>query len=166
LHELRLERAAFFSVQLATRAIHRAFEPLAVERLEQVIHRVHVEGLERVLIVGRHEHHGRHPVGTHRLNHIKPGAPRHLDVEKHEIRLLADDRLHRLIAVRRLANHLHAHLVSEQRPHAFAGKRFVITDEGADRGASAGGRRGDHGQIRRERRPDRRLRLFSFGTEK
>ena len=42
------------------------------------------EGGDGVLVVGRHEHHRRHPLDSHRANHVEAVHLRHLDVEERQ----------------------------------------------------------------------------------
>ena len=59
------------ALELLARARERLPEPLAIERLEQVVERVHVERAQRVAIVGGDEDHERHPVGADRVDHVE-----------------------------------------------------------------------------------------------
>ena len=80
----------------------RSRETLVVEWLEQVVHRRHVEGSQRVLVVGGHEDGGRHLVGADRLHHAETVQLRHLHVEEDGVGLPFIDQSRRRAAVGRL----------------------------------------------------------------
>src|SRR5262245_40320344 len=79
-------------------------EAVRGHRLQQVVDRVHLEGLERVLVEGGDEDDRLLP--PDQLEHLEPRELRHLDVEEHEVGLQLRDRLHRLEAVAALPHEL------------------------------------------------------------
>ena len=93
------EVAGFLAFDLPPRALQGVGEALAIERLEDVVERAHLEGLERVLIVGGHEDHERHALAADRLDDLEAVHVRHLDVEKHQLRRMILDGRHGLLAV-------------------------------------------------------------------
>ena len=86
------EVAGLVAFDLLARALQRLAEPLAVERLQQVVERAHLERPQRVLIVRGDEDHERHALAADRLDHLEPVHLRHLDVEEHQIRRVIHDR--------------------------------------------------------------------------
>src|SRR5215212_4426908 len=73
------------------RAGEGVVEPLSLERLEQIVERVDLEGAQRVLVEGGHEHHRGHPLGAHFGDHPEAVEVGHLDVEKDQVRLSCED---------------------------------------------------------------------------
>ena len=133
-------------LDVAARATQRGVEAFRIERLQQVIHGVHVERLDRVLVVGGDKHHRRHPFGADLSNDLEAGQARHLDVEEDERGLEVEDRAHRGGAVLRVTHDLDAGPVRQQEPDTFPRERFVVDDEDAERlcgghGHHAGSRR-------------------------
>ena len=124
--------AGLLAVDLAADALERALEALAVERLQQVVERLDLEGAQRVLIVGGHEHDRRHALGADRLNHLEAVELRHVHVEEHEIGRLGEDGLDGFDAVPGFADHLDVRFRTEQRFHPLARERLVVDDERAD----------------------------------
>jgi hypothetical protein len=93
-------------------------KPVPVHRLEQIIDRVDLEGLEREPIVGGHEHHRRHRLGPHLPAHPESVEARHLDVEEHQVGPIPADELDRLPAVGGLADHGEPGFLFQQLPQA------------------------------------------------
>ena len=87
-------------------ADERFVKSLAVERLEQVVERVDVEGAQRVVIEGRDEDDERHARGADGLDDFESAGARHLDVEKHQVRLQPADRVDGVGARRALRDEL------------------------------------------------------------
>ena len=69
------------------RPLQRGGQTLGAERLQQVVDGVHVEGAQRVLIVGGDEHHG--DVAADQLEHLEPVELRHLHVEQQQVGVAA-----------------------------------------------------------------------------
>ena len=123
----------FLARVAAQRMADRLLEALAVERLEQVVDRVQLEGGDRVLVVGGGEDDGRpgdRRIGAEGAQHLEAGHPRHVDVHQDERRRELADRLQRADAVGAGADQLeHRHLV-HPRAERFARERFVFGNEG------------------------------------
>jgi hypothetical protein len=80
----RLLRAAG-APERRTRPPERFPESVGVERLEQVVEGVHLEGPHGVLVVRGDEHDGRHVPRPYLGEHAEAVELRHLYVEKHEV---------------------------------------------------------------------------------
>ena len=65
-------------------AIQRRFESLGSKGLHQVIHRMHFEGTQRVLVVGSYEDDS--DAFSDQFQNLETIELRHLSVEKNEIR--------------------------------------------------------------------------------
>ena len=76
--------AVLARLQPHARPRQRLGQPLLAERLQQVVHRVHLERAQRVLVVGGREDH-RH-LTADQLQHLEAVQLRHLHVEEHQIR--------------------------------------------------------------------------------
>ena len=70
----------------SARAAHGFLQPVVRERLHQVVDRVGLEGLQRVLVEGGHEDDGAGVRRADMLEHAEAVQARHLDVEEHELR--------------------------------------------------------------------------------
>ena len=74
--------------QSRARPRNRLLKALAAERLQQVVEGVDLEGLQRVLVVGRHEDRQRHGVAE-RGDDLEAVEIRHLQIEQHQVRHVA-----------------------------------------------------------------------------
>ena len=84
--------------------------PLAVERLQQIVHRIHLERAHRILVERRGKYYMRqlHLFIQQLLQYREAIQPGHLHVEEHHIRLVRADQFHRLDPIRSLGQNLHA----------------------------------------------------------
>src|SRR5262245_13467852 len=71
-HELLVNRLCGLSLYLEARALKRLLKTFAVERLQQVIDRIYLKCLQRVLVVSGHEDNRGHRFDTEGLDHFKP----------------------------------------------------------------------------------------------
>jgi hypothetical protein len=110
-------------------AFERAEEPLAVDRLEDVIDCVDVDCAHGELIERRHENHCRHPLGADGGDHVEPVHLGHLHVEEYEIGLEVGDRLDRGSAVAAFGDDLDIVRASQLVADTAPSDRLVIDDE-------------------------------------
>ncbi|MNL06833.1 hypothetical protein D3C87_1274820 [compost metagenome] len=80
--------------------LHGPRQALVRDRLDEIVHGLALEGVQRVLVEGGDEDHPR--VGLDALRHLQPGQPRHLDIEKGHRRRQLCDGLRGLHAIGRL----------------------------------------------------------------
>ncbi len=92
---------------------------------------MHLEGPQRVLVVGGDEDHHRQGGRVQLLQHLEAVQLRHLHVEEDQIGGVPADRLDRLPAVGALAADLDVLEAVEQRAHAFSSQRLVVHDQDA-----------------------------------
>ncbi len=104
-----------------------------VERLQNVVEGVQLEGAHRIAVEGGDEHHHRHPIGADLLDDREAVLLRHLDVEHHHLGDEPLDGLDRRGAVAALADDLHSRVPGEPEPHAVARQRLVVDDEHPER---------------------------------
>ncbi len=128
------------TLQLPARVAERAAKAVVAERLQEIVHRVDLEGAQRVLVVGRDEDHHRHPVHANGLDNPEAVELRHLQVEEDQVRSDASHRVHRGAAVRALPHQLDVALVAEQGHQPLAGQGLVVDHQRADR-------RGRHARV-------------------
>ena len=111
-----------------------AGKPVGVQGLEQVVHRVLLEGLQGVMVVGRHEHYQRQRPAAQAPQHLHAGQVGQLHIQKHQI----DDQLFGLQgrqgfgAVAALAHHFHVGRAGQQLHQAAARQRLIIHQQGPD----------------------------------
>src|SRR6185437_5055749 len=115
------------------RTSQRLSKPLRLDRLEEIVDRVDVEGLDGVLVVRGDEDDGRQPIGRDGVEHLEAVEVGHLHVEEYKVGAVLEDRFDRFAASAALTNDRHARHVTEQRANAFPGKGFIVDDEGAHR---------------------------------
>jgi len=116
-------------VMLRTYPGERLAEALLVERLQQIVHRAHLEGLERVGVIAGHEHDRRQMLRLQRAREVDAVQRVHLNVEEQQLRPLGADFLERGLAVGVLADHREVPLgLAEFTQHSTA-RRFVIDDD-------------------------------------
>ena len=112
--------------------LHGRGQALGRDRLEQVVDRAALEGVDRVLVVGGDEHDLRARAGLGRGGgDFQAGQARHADVEEGDVRLVLGDRFQRAGAVLALGDDLaargqaSAQLVDQR----LAQQRFVFGDD-------------------------------------
>ena len=79
----------------------RRRQPVLVDRFHQIVDRMGVERPQRMVAVSGDEHEQRRLDVHHPVDHRKAVEARHLDVEKHQVRLLGLDLANSLAPVRR-----------------------------------------------------------------
>ena len=113
-------------------ARERGGDAHVVERLEQVVDRVDLEGAHGVGVVGGHEHGGRQRLGAQRLQHLEAVDLRHLHVEEHQLDPRALDQ-RRGVDADAVADHGDLGIGLQDGPQRRAGERLVVDDRRADR---------------------------------
>ena len=115
----------------------RGRESLGAHRLEQIVERVQLEGLDGMPVVRGDEDDARRLLERSEVaRHLEPAHAGHLDVEQQDLRAARRNALHRLEAVACLADDVGRQLardVVEQLLQPFARRRFVVGDEDAQR---------------------------------
>ncbi len=110
-------------------AIQSALQPARIQRLEQVIQRMLLEGAQRVLI----ERGDKYDMGQRlRIQHahqLQTADARHLDIQKQHIGFQPMDGGQRLQGMGALAQHLDATGGLQQQTQLLAGQGFIIDDE-------------------------------------
>src|SRR4051812_37675086 len=127
--EAPLDLAVAVAIDLLAGARQRLAEALAVERLQQVVERVHVEGAQRVAVVGGDEDHERHLVDAHRLDDVEAVGAGHLHVEENEVGLQRENRFGAGGAVAGLADQFETGFFLEERAEPLAGEGLVVDDQ-------------------------------------
>ena len=111
-------------------ARQRILETLAVVRLQQVVKRVDLERLQRVLVEGGDEDDVRLRVDAFR--ELEPGEPGHADVEERDVGRLVVDSAQRFEPVGRERQHLELRPQGrEPQPQMLGEIRLVVGDDGA-----------------------------------
>src|SRR5262249_1660169 len=105
-------------------------EPLAVERLEQVIERVDFKGAQRILIVGRDE--DDHRSLLDRLQYAEAVEFRNLHIQEEEVWLVSLDSRHSSQPVAAFANDLDFGVADEQVGDPLARQRLIINNQRTD----------------------------------
>ncbi len=119
--------------ELVAHVRERALEPLVHQRLQQVVERVRVEGVDRVAVEGGHEYDHRHAGLRDAAQHLESVDARHLDVEEHEVRRVRGDRVDRLAPVRALRDDLEVVESAQAELEPAPRERLVVDDDCADR---------------------------------
>jgi hypothetical protein len=102
---------------------------LAGGRLQQIVDRVHFEGLDGIAIVRGHEDHRRHVLGADGTQHTEAVQLGHLHVQEHQVGPPFADQAHGLGAIARFGHGSDRGLLLQQELHAFACQRFVVDDQ-------------------------------------
>ena len=105
-------------------------EALVGEGLEDVVAGAHFEGIRRVAVERRHEHHDR-AVFTEFPRQVQPGDLRHLDVEKHDVRTRGADQFLRSNRVGTFEHDVHLPVLAEDGRHHAPPEWLVVHDQRA-----------------------------------
>ena len=121
---------ALGGLELALQPLDALGEALVGHGLQDVVDGIAVEGFDRVLVVGRHEHHMRARIDA--PGELEAGEPRHADVEERHLGLLLVDPAQRLDAVGGERQHFElGPELGQARAQVLGEVRFVVGDEGA-----------------------------------
>ena len=112
-------------------AIQGGGQARAVDRLQQVVDRRELEGVNRILVVCRAEDHGR-PGRSQRRCDIESAGAGHLDVEQDQIRRQLGNSLGRLEAILGFTDDLDVAVGAEQLPQPLSGGLLVVHQHGAN----------------------------------
>ena len=102
----------------------RLAESFAPHRLEQIVERVHLERLERIFVVGGHEHDRRRRL--EQLQNLEAVQLGHLDVEQDQVRGQLADPFHRFEAVGAVGHDLDVRLLRQVLAQQRARRLFVV----------------------------------------
>ncbi len=115
-------------------AIDRRFQPARFDRLEQIVDGVHLECLDRVLVVGRHEDDlGVAASAEQTPGDFETGQPGHLHVEHHQVRRFLLDHAEGFEAVRGLRHDFDRAYLSQEKAQFFTRQLLVVHDNSPDR---------------------------------
>jgi hypothetical protein len=112
-------------------SLQRAGQPLLVERLEQVVHRLRIERLDRVLGVCRHEDDVGRWGEVETFNQSEPVRTGHANIEEDEIWPLSPHQLARLLHMLGFAHDGHIGVIGQHLPKPLASQRLVIHQQNA-----------------------------------
>ena len=98
-------------------------------RLQQVIERVHLEGLHRVPVVSGDKDGERHVLSLQGRDHAEAIHLRHLNIEKDEVRLFLLDQRDGRLAVAALGHDLQVGFIFQHSAQALARQRFIVTKQ-------------------------------------
>ena len=112
--------------------MQRLCHSLAVEGLQQIIHRVHFERLDRILIEGGREDDlgQRNFLVEQFLDNAEAVEAWHLHVQKNQIRTVLADQIDRFHSIFALGYDLHIADVLQQISEFISGQLLIIDDHG------------------------------------
>src|ERR1700722_3733854 len=122
-------RVLLFVVNLLQSPLCGRAKSILGKRLQQIIHRVDLEGAECVAIVGCREDDARQAgiiVSRERANDVEPIHVRHSDIEKKKIRFGGANKIDRLRRSSAFAYDFDLGYLSEELPQLLACKNLVI----------------------------------------
>ena len=73
------------------RALPGLTKPVGIDRLQQIIHGMGLEGANGIAIVGGDEHDRRYRVGSHSLQHIETTDAAQLHIQEEHVRCVPSD---------------------------------------------------------------------------
>ena len=112
--------------------VDRAFEPVGGHRLEDIIHRIAIERLDREVIMrGDEDHHGGLRLFGEMARDAQPVHLGHGHVEQHQIGLEFFSEAQRRGAIARRADHAHRGNFGTDYLHALHSEWFIIDDQGS-----------------------------------
>src|SRR5436190_13532252 len=100
------------------------FEPIAIERLEEVIDRMYFKGLKGEIVMRSHKDDGGQSRSANLFENGETAQFRHLDIEKNEVRLFLVDAFYGGNSVIALADEFDVRFRLKQRSNPFASERF------------------------------------------
>lgn len=118
--------------QNAARPLQRDEKSHIVDRLQQIIQRLHFKGSQRVLVIGGEEDDARDRSLRQQPQHLYAAHPRHLDVEKYQVGLERKDRSDRVFAVGALTYDRHVGMLRQAKTHPATCQWFVVYDQYPD----------------------------------
>ena len=109
--------------------------PLLVERLQQVVDRVHLERLDRILVKGGGENDlGKSDFLVEQfLDDAEAVEAGHLHVEKDQVGIVLADQVDAFEPVLALGHDVHVADIFQQEGKFVAGKLFIVHDDGGQR---------------------------------
>ncbi|MNS57398.1 hypothetical protein D3C72_902830 [compost metagenome] len=114
---------------LLLQALQRFAQPLRFRRFQQVIKRMLFKGLHRVFVIGGQEHDMRHAIRVEHAYHLQPGNARHLNIQKHHVRLQAMDPADGFYRIGAFADNADALFRFQQMSQVIARRRFIIDNQ-------------------------------------
>ena len=126
-------RHGLFGRETAPRPIERLLEAVGVDRLQDVVHRVHRKGIHGVLVEGGDEDELSRQVGFDEPpRDLEAGQSRHLHVQKDDVGPEIAGLAQRVEAVRRLADNLDTASLTQQKAQLLSRELLIVDHEGAD----------------------------------
>jgi len=123
----------------AARALDGLLQPGGIDRLQQVVDRVHLEAFDRVLIVrgdeddfrGRRARPGPDLLAEDLARDLEAVHAGHLDVQEDHVRREILDQADRLDTVRRLPDHVDAAHLRQEEAQLLARQLLIVDDQGS-----------------------------------
>ena len=114
---------------------------LAVERLQQIVDRIHLKRLHRILIERRRKHHLRQLhlaiLRQYLLQHGEAIQPRHANIQEDHVWFMSSDQFHGLNAVGPLRQHRHIPRSLQQVQQLLPRQRLIVNNQGCQRSCHA-----------------------------
>ena len=132
-----------FELELTADPLDGAAQPCGVERFQEVVDRVHLEGLQRVFVVRGDEHHDADGIRSDSLEHVEAGDLRHVHVQENEVGMLPADGFNGVLSAGALADDLNVRVLVEGPRQTVPGELHVVDDQGANTHAGTASRTAD-----------------------
>src|SRR6266446_5559941 len=113
------------------RALDRPDDALIVERLEEIVERLNLEGVHGVLFEGGDEHDRGRTLVVYGRGDREAVEVGHLDIQEHQVGRAAAQQLHRIAAVRALVDVRDTADLLQHTAQAASRGRFVVNDDRA-----------------------------------
>ncbi len=107
------------------RQLQRFGETFRPKRLEQIVHRMHFEGAQCVIVMGGREHDAG-GIAADELQYFETVQFRHLNIQKQQVRLQFVRRLHRLQTIGAFGHHPHVAMVLQIFPDQRASRSLIV----------------------------------------
>ena len=117
------------------RPIERLAQAGFIDRLQQVVDRVHLECAHRIFVVGGHERDQRQVVLLEQAHHADAVKLRHLQIQQRQIRPFPLDRRQGLLARLGLGHHHDVFEGAQERGEKRSRRPFIVGDDDAETGA-------------------------------
>jgi hypothetical protein len=114
------------ALEAQPRPVERIQKAFFIEWFQQIVERLYLESFQRVPVVGGHKDYSGHLLRVDSFEYSKPIKLEHLNVQEHQVRPQAADRLNGFVSVGALTDQLEISGRPQHFSYQAAGPRLVV----------------------------------------